>query len=439
MATIKSPRVNKALIVGSIITLLVFVFCISWYSSNLPPDVVLPPLRKMPSPNASDYYLLAYKKIHSEVRSATYHGETVGPAWTIMEKSKELLAKKETAIAVTGDSIELIHEGFRYQYQSHIKHSFFSISPIYYQYIDLALYLRLRAEVLSAHGNWDGAIESNLDSLRMGNDLLKDGPLDSTLSGIDIQTIGRSEIWQSIDHLDAKEACIATQRMEQIVNGQLPLSNCLQGEKIFIQQTLLELFKQQDWRKELEKITDGPFGFFGSDPPDIIRPMLESVKMMTFNKRHIFNDYTSHMNLQITEARKTYRLSKPIPSNSSITYSLTPVFEHIKEIVVVNEVENTLLLTSLALFAYKAEHGTYPASLNALTPKYLKMIPDDPFAISSPLCYKPTNTKYMLYSIGPDGKDDGGKAIDSGQTNSSIRYHIFPYRKGDIVAGVNLF
>ena len=74
----------------------------------------------------------------------------------------------------------------------------------------------------------------------------------------------------------------------------------------------------------------------------------------------------------------------------------------------------------LALRAYRLEHGAYPATLAALTPAYLKQIPNDPFAASGPLHYKRQGSKYVLYSIGPDGKDDGGKPIfDATQARAS--------------------
>jgi type II secretory pathway pseudopilin PulG len=62
---------------------------------------------------------------------------------------------------------------------------------------------------------------------------------------------------------------------------------------------------------------------------------------------------------------------------------------------------------ALALAAYRAEHGTYPTQLAQLSPKYLAAIPEDPFA-DGPLRYKRTKTGCVVYSIGPNGKDDGG-------------------------------
>jgi len=72
-----------------------------------------------------------------------------------------------------------------------------------------------------------------------------------------------------------------------------------------------------------------------------------------------------------------------------------------------------LLIGELALRCYLSEHGRAPAQLNELVPNLLSTIPLDPFGGQS-LIYKPTGTNWLLYSIGPDGVDDGGKPAGRG-------------------------
>ena len=61
-----------------------------------------------------------------------------------------------------------------------------------------------------------------------------------------------------------------------------------------------------------------------------------------------------------------------------------------------------------ALAAYRAEQGEYPAELARLCPKYVKSLPEDPFG-TGPIRYKREPKGYVLYSVGPNGKDDGGR------------------------------
>jgi hypothetical protein len=77
--------------------------------------------------------------------------------------------------------------------------------------------------------------------------------------------------------------------------------------------------------------------------------------------------------------------------------------------------------TAVALERFRSVHAGYPESLSELTPNYLNAVPADPFDGQS-LRYHKADKGYVLYSIGPDLNDDGGKR--------------FRGRKGDIVISV---
>jgi len=101
------------------------------------------------------------------------------------------------------------------------------------------------------------------------------------------------------------------------------------------------------------------------------------------------------------------------------------------------------LETQLALRAYFLNHHAYPQSLTQLTPSYIPSVPVDPFSNGNQLTYKLNDTHYLLYSVGPDATDDGGKPIDNkGLDKYMLARQIHdptynPAAKGDIVAGVN--
>ncbi len=65
-----------------------------------------------------------------------------------------------------------------------------------------------------------------------------------------------------------------------------------------------------------------------------------------------------------------------------------------------------------ALAAYRADHGSYPERLNELTQKYVAKVPGDIFLDDGSLHYKRQGTGYLLYSVGPNGKDDNGRGYD---------------------------
>jgi hypothetical protein len=81
-----------------------------------------------------------------------------------------------------------------------------------------------------------------------------------------------------------------------------------------------------------------------------------------------------------------------------------------------------LLATELALRCYQSSTGRAAARLDDLVPDYLAKVPQDPFT-GRALIYRPRGTNWLLYSVGPDGVDDGGKPI----------VRVGGYNKGDIL------
>ena len=69
-----------------------------------------------------------------------------------------------------------------------------------------------------------------------------------------------------------------------------------------------------------------------------------------------------------------------------------------------------LLSIELALRNYRAERGAYPPQSEALVPGFLRVLPNDPFR-KQPFSYRTTPEGFLLYSVGPDGRDDGGKPL----------------------------
>jgi len=64
--------------------------------------------------------------------------------------------------------------------------------------------------------------------------------------------------------------------------------------------------------------------------------------------------------------------------------------------------------TGLAIQRYRLATGSLPDALSDLVPTYLEAVPKDPFD-DKELRYKKLETGFVVYSIGEDGNDDGGK------------------------------
>ncbi len=84
-----------------------------------------------------------------------------------------------------------------------------------------------------------------------------------------------------------------------------------------------------------------------------------------------------------------------------------------------NQTKLNQVVIASALELYRARHGEYPQSLDALAPEFLENVPTD-IILGKPLRYqKRQNGQYALYSPGWDGNDDSGKAF--ADANADVR------------------
>ncbi len=72
-----------------------------------------------------------------------------------------------------------------------------------------------------------------------------------------------------------------------------------------------------------------------------------------------------------------------------------------------------LTLLALALDIARAEHGRYPERLESLVGRYVESLPVDPFS-GKALIYRREGEGYVLYSVGRNLRDDGGRSSEDG-------------------------
>lgn len=77
------------------------------------------------------------------------------------------------------------------------------------------------------------------------------------------------------------------------------------------------------------------------------------------------------------------------------------------------------LRVAIALARYRQEQHKYPEKLAELMPKYVATIPQDVFT-DKDLVYRRTDQGYLFYSVGINGKDDGGRTRDDKPSGDDI-------------------
>ena len=95
----------------------------------------------------------------------------------------------------------------------------------------------------------------------------------------------------------------------------------------------------------------------------------------------------------------------------------TPNFLKASQTMARNQTLANEAFIACGLERYRLAHGQYPEALDALVPQFATKLPHD-IVVGEPLKYHRTaDGRFVLYSVGWDGKDDGGvagKAVEEG-------------------------
>ena len=355
------------------------------------------------------------------------------PTIASLPMMRQLVAEDQPAFA-------RLREGFRYQYQSPPVRSFDTLLPYYAEDRDMARLLRIKGETDAYEGNWNEAINDDLDVVQLGTSLQHRAVLIGGLVGIACDYIGRKDAWAVLDHLTGPQARAAAMRLSAITSEQVPWSSVLQEEKWSHQAGLLEIYQRKNWRREMYMDTypsnpEDDSNSAGSQPT-----MLARLNMSLVSPRVIFNSYTRCMNEAVQRVGLSWPARRALPAlaapSDPFNDQLGVLFDDDGFKQTSNDAYNNLLLTELALRAYREGRGAYPASLNALVPAYLPRVPLDPFTDGQPLRYRLANGRPLLYSVGPDATDDGGKPrpLQKRGDGTIIRY-LQESDTGDLLPG----
>jgi hypothetical protein len=406
----------------------VLLLVIRWYQANLAPNVAVPP-KISPSPNAFDSFKAAAGMV----------GIGNGVSLTPGTKNYANLAAQRKLITTNALALQQLQDGFQYEYLDTSSRSFATMYPYFAGYRSLAKLLVMKGNIKAADGDWEGSVSSDLDAVRIGEMCPHGAPVIGMLVGEACQSIGRKPIWDSISRLNGAQCKRLAARYEEIIAKHEPFADVLTEEKYMGENGMAQAFKGGMSMKDLNNLSSG-----SSD--DSTAPAASAgLYFLLHSKSSVISNYAAYMDSEIARAKLPYAHAgapTPVP-NDPFVRIIVPVFEgaRIKE-VDGGATQNRLLLVAIALRGYYADHGAYPASLGQLAPGYLKSLPDDPFAASGTFKYRLADGKYLLYSVGPDGVDNGGKAIDvpvPGSSNVNARYYVQDNSKGDIVAGTNTY
>jgi hypothetical protein len=398
----------------------------------------IPPYPKLPDPNGYDLYVQSARSLKTATPPVDEINDRNPPTALKVRTQQYSLARKEAWLKQNKAAFTLFQTALRTPCLHPRMRSDDEINSLLRAYKplrELAHSIAVEARAQEMRGDWNGAMQSRLDTVQMGTDIRQGGPSIAGTYSVLIQSVGRLELWPIIERMNAPQSRAAIVRLENIYARRLQYGDALQEDKYIGQ----KVDAQSHARSELRGLhTDA-----SSVSSSLLKKRLWRTDgtPLTTSKSAIMEAYVRHTDAVIANAQRPYKAAKqPVPPlDDPFSSQFLHYFARIEKRYRINDAGNALWLVSLALRAYRLENGAYPAQLKELAPRYLKQVPADPFGGGEALRYRKQGNTYVLYSIGPDAIDNGGRPLAhrKNATASARRQlpPVLPDSTGDYVAG----
>lgn len=400
-----------------------------WIYGALDPGVD-PPAPVMPANNAFTVLERAGNLIHADHNKIA---EDFNPKYDAAPSNLAALVQKHTeALRLTR---QVLSTG---EFRLPAMRSMRDLAPYFANFRDLGRLLVLEGREYEKKGDYTRAAESYMDVLRLSERMSHGAGLIGHLTSMAISENGLRAFWDITPKLDAATAARVAVEMRELQQKTQTMADTLTEEKYGIQGSILEIFRHPERWDKKDKTEEAE--------PDNQLPSLRSLSVVYIvsPKREVYANISSYMDAAIAQSRGAYQPNRPaIPEPKDILSQIfLPVFIQGVHQNLVHLANSALVADRLELYAYKKQHGAFPESLASERGSV------DPFrADAGPLMYRRDASQpegFLLYSIGPDARDNSGTAIDNPKPAATPQRWTDSDRRttkadssGDMVAGIN--
>ncbi len=420
-----------------------------------PWDAWEPPAVEMPDPNAWEIYLLAFEleeQIQQRLTEELPEGAPTSLDMSEGALEPETLVRLLDAYAPVFSALEAAIAGEAQAPQLLTQEDFEQALEQFADHRQAARMFASRSIYRLGRGDALSGALDGIACMQIGADVATDHSLIAGLVQLACTAIGEARLREAIPYLGAQEARIAANAMRQAMSELPGLEQTLRGEEIvshiMMQEQLAQFAGMEDAIQQLRDDPDYAREVLAQEDPAVaemddaaLRALVEEkiAQMEALTPEQTWAELGDFYAASQAEAAKPYWARKPVEAPRNVLLAtLTPSFERTALKYAASDARLRVDLTALAARAFFAETGAYPGSLDALTPEYLPEVPRDPFA-DAPLQSialgavsrthpaaggEPVAARGLtIYSLGPDGDDDGG--VDIGRV-------IEPESDGDI-------
>jgi hypothetical protein len=355
--------------------------------------------------------------------------------WNFTPKEKQLMSKwlsddKEILdMVVAGTKKPYYWRKYANRHKQKTSEMISILLPHFNGFSSLARALTCRARFRAEQGRYEDAFNDVKSCYRFGRHLKGERFFMEQIVAFGVEKVANQALRDILSEyrIDAATLALLQKDYEQMIAGESFVIG-LAAEKLSLYDEIQRCFTSGGrggghlYIQRIREIAE-PFSWSGADSwllTNFVHVLFTHPnKQETLTAASKFYDYIQGVTLktpsrirkeQIDIDQELGRLT-----SSNVLFSIfLPGFERIIEYSYQNKTDVQATLSIIAILRYKQDTGVYPEHLEQLTAEaYLKELPMDPYT-DEPLVYCRTADNFILYSLGHNFKDDGGKPeVDS--------------------------
>jgi hypothetical protein len=305
----------------------------------------------------------------------------------------------------------------------------FGVVPFDFLFDDLA-HLRNLARLVNARIRWAIASQDGMDAIhdwRIGFQMARNLQGDAVipyLVGVALEAIIHVPIIREMDFFSAHECREMARTLIESERTPDRFPSVIEGELASAFQTLDQLLPEQPQGTSPLQMLEQLFGFELGDEEEKERHRREKEQLLgqltqLLKQPRAYQRLRMDIRHEIVKAWQAMADAAALPGGryrevelkeydtNTLFGSLMEIFTPLPAFVRVyweTRTRRRLMVAHLLLRAYRLREGRYPDSLEPLD---LQELAIDPFS-GRPFIYRLSGARYLLYSVGADGKDDGG-------------------------------
>jgi hypothetical protein len=377
------------------------------YANSLPP--FRPPLPSLPRPNGYDVALKAVDRLAARHPEFPHDWPKVAP-----EQLRTLLAPVRPLL-------NQVRSSFRLEWRARpvLRDQDY---PNFSHFLKCARCFTAESLLASSRGDDRAAMERALDAVELGSRVPKGGCLVARLIGGGCQSIGFQVVEPLVPRLPQNEVEAALERVRRVRRNWPPLAETMECERVMELASLREQFanlRRLPLQQQLETLRN-----YQEEPT-----LFVTVRLALAPRRMMLAGLDQYWQRRAAESRKPLPKRTLVPTPDDPWLQIT--LQYVKDEPEFNcrfewpVTQLAILEVALAVQLYRLQHGCHPVDLHAIKRRWLPTVPVDQW--DQPVAYRLKRGKPVIYSLGPNRKDEGGLAV-------SVR-HLGKPVHGDLVFG----